>query len=194
MTFLAQPRLWLLVGVALLLIIYVVAQRRRRRYAVRFTNLALLDAVAPERPGWRRHAPAVLPRRRVIHFVELPPGAFQPFREQCLSHGYRRRVAERGRAIFQACRHTRIPANGFGDLPGKLLDAFRALELIAELFVKGDALQLITHDLELLLLVGRVVGLGGRAVALDAPRENSASVLERWASILRRSTVRNFAA
>jgi Ca-activated chloride channel family protein len=60
MTFLAQPRLWLLVGVALLLIIYVVAQRRRRRYAVRFTNLALLDSVAPERPGWRRHAPAVL--------------------------------------------------------------------------------------------------------------------------------------
>jgi Ca-activated chloride channel homolog len=60
MTFLAQSRLWLLVGVAALLAIYVVAQRRRQRYAVRFTNLALLDAVAPQRPGWRRHAPAVL--------------------------------------------------------------------------------------------------------------------------------------
>jgi Ca-activated chloride channel homolog len=60
MTFLAQSRLWLLVGVAALLVIYVVAQRRRSRYAVRFTNLALLDAVAPQRPGWRRHAPAAL--------------------------------------------------------------------------------------------------------------------------------------
>jgi Ca-activated chloride channel homolog len=60
MTFLAQSRLWLLVGVAALLMIYVVAQRRRSRYAVRFTNLALLDAVAPERPGWRRHVPAAL--------------------------------------------------------------------------------------------------------------------------------------
>jgi Ca-activated chloride channel homolog len=60
MTFLAQSRLWLLVGVAALLAIYVLAQRRRQRYAVRFTNLALLDAVAPQRPGWRRHAPAVL--------------------------------------------------------------------------------------------------------------------------------------
>ncbi len=60
MTFLAQSRLWLLVGVLALAVIYVVAQRRRGRYAVRFTNLALLDAVAPERPGWRRHAPAVM--------------------------------------------------------------------------------------------------------------------------------------
>jgi Ca-activated chloride channel family protein len=58
--FLSPGRLWLLVGVAALALAYVVLQRRRSRYAVRFTNLRLLDKVAPARPAWRRHVPAVL--------------------------------------------------------------------------------------------------------------------------------------
>ncbi len=58
MTFLSPGRLWLLLAVAALVAVYLLAQRRRSAYAVRFTNLALLDKVAPRRPGWRRHAPA----------------------------------------------------------------------------------------------------------------------------------------
>lgn len=59
MTFLAGDRLWLLGAVAALVVVYVVLQvRRRTTYAVRFTNLALLDVVAPKRPGWRRHVAA----------------------------------------------------------------------------------------------------------------------------------------
>ena len=58
--FLQAGRLWLLVAVAGLALLYVVRLRRRDAYAVRFTNLALLDAVAPKRPGWRRHLPALL--------------------------------------------------------------------------------------------------------------------------------------
>ena len=58
-TFVEQARLWLLLGVAALAISYLITQRRRSTYAVRFTNLALLDSVAPKRPGWRRHLPAV---------------------------------------------------------------------------------------------------------------------------------------
>ncbi|GIJ69807.1 VWA domain-containing protein [Virgisporangium ochraceum] len=60
MTFESPARLWLLIGVAALAIAYVFVQRRRSRYTVRFTNLALLDKVAPKRPGWRRHLPAGL--------------------------------------------------------------------------------------------------------------------------------------
>ena len=60
MTFAAPARLGLLIAVAALAVGYIVAQRRRPRYAVRFTNLALLDVVAPDRPGLRRHLPAVV--------------------------------------------------------------------------------------------------------------------------------------
>ena len=58
MTLLAPYWLWLLGAVAALVAAYLLAQWRRPDYAVRFTNLALLDTVAPRRPGWRRHLPA----------------------------------------------------------------------------------------------------------------------------------------
>ncbi|MDQ2825534.1 MAG: BatA domain-containing protein, partial [Actinomycetota bacterium] len=58
MTFLSPGHLWLLVAVGLATGAYVARQFRRKGYAVRFTNLALLDSLAPKRPGWRRHVPA----------------------------------------------------------------------------------------------------------------------------------------
>lgn len=58
--FLAPGRLWWLLAVALLAAAYVAAQLVRRQDVVRFTNVDLLDRVAPQRPGWRRHAIAVL--------------------------------------------------------------------------------------------------------------------------------------
>lgn len=59
MSFFAPDRLWLLAAVAALVGLYVLALRRRRRYGVRFSNLGLLDKVAPRGPGWRRHLPAL---------------------------------------------------------------------------------------------------------------------------------------
>ncbi|MDG4798080.1 VWA domain-containing protein [Micromonospora sp. WMMD1082] len=60
MTWQSPERLWLLAGVAALIVGYLLTQRRHSRYAVRFTNLRLLDKVAPARPAWRRHVPAGL--------------------------------------------------------------------------------------------------------------------------------------
>ena len=58
LTFLSRGRLWFLLVVAALIAAYVMMQLRRKDYAVRFTNLALLESIAPKRPGWRRHVPA----------------------------------------------------------------------------------------------------------------------------------------
>jgi Ca-activated chloride channel family protein len=58
--FLAPGRLWLLLLVAALGVGYVVVLRWRRTATVRFTQVELLDKVAPRRPRWRRHLVAAL--------------------------------------------------------------------------------------------------------------------------------------
>jgi Ca-activated chloride channel homolog len=58
--YLAPGRLWLLLAIPLLAIAYVVVLRWRRVAQVRFTQVDLLDEIAPRRPGWRRHVVAVL--------------------------------------------------------------------------------------------------------------------------------------
>jgi Ca-activated chloride channel family protein len=59
-TFLAPERLWFLLLIPALVALYVVLQRRRSHYAVRFTNLSLLDTVAPRRVNWRQHVAVLL--------------------------------------------------------------------------------------------------------------------------------------
>ncbi len=60
MSFLAPARLLLFVLVALLVVAYVLLQARSKRFAMRYTNLSLLNEVAPRHPGWRRHVSAML--------------------------------------------------------------------------------------------------------------------------------------
>lgn len=58
-TFLHSTRLWWFVVLGLLTIAYIAMQFVRKRAAVRFTNVDLLDKIAPVRPNWRRHIPAL---------------------------------------------------------------------------------------------------------------------------------------
>jgi Ca-activated chloride channel family protein len=55
MHFLSPGRLWFLLLIPLIVAGYIFLQHRRSQYALRFTNIALLDRVAPRRPQWRRH-------------------------------------------------------------------------------------------------------------------------------------------
>ncbi|ANZ42131.1 hypothetical protein BBK82_45570 [Lentzea guizhouensis] len=48
----------LLIAIGVLLAAYVVVQRMRRKRVLRFTNLELLEKVAPKRERWSRHVPA----------------------------------------------------------------------------------------------------------------------------------------
>ena len=60
MTF-ADPILLLgLLLVPVALVVYRLVQRRRSRYAVRFTNVDLLENLVPRTPAWRRHVPPAL--------------------------------------------------------------------------------------------------------------------------------------
>lgn len=69
MKFLEPIWLLVLVGVLGLVALYLVMQLRRKRYAARFTNVALLDKVAPKRPGWRRHIAFILMALALVAFT-----------------------------------------------------------------------------------------------------------------------------
>ena len=59
LTFLAPGRLVLMILPVTLTVAYLLLQARRKRYALRFTTVSMLDRVAPDRPGWRRHLTAL---------------------------------------------------------------------------------------------------------------------------------------
>lgn len=60
MSFLEAGRLWLLLLPVAGIAAYLWSLRRHERFAVRFSNVELLESVMPDRPGWRRHLPVLV--------------------------------------------------------------------------------------------------------------------------------------
>jgi Ca-activated chloride channel family protein len=79
MNFLSPERLLLLPLVAALFVVYLVVQGRRRSYAIKFTNIAMLDRIAPRKPGWKRHVPALF---FIMAMAVLVVGFAQPTHEE----------------------------------------------------------------------------------------------------------------
>lgn len=77
--FLHPGRLWLLSLLAVLGGAIVLGGVQRRRRAVRFTNLDLLDSIAPARPTWRRHVASAL---ILLGFGVGVLALAQPYREE----------------------------------------------------------------------------------------------------------------
>jgi Ca-activated chloride channel family protein len=59
MTFVTPWWLLLLIAPVGLAVAYLLIQRTRQKTALRFTSVDLLASVAPRRPGWQRHVPAL---------------------------------------------------------------------------------------------------------------------------------------
>jgi Ca-activated chloride channel homolog len=75
----ASPLALLLLVIPLgLAIAYVIRSRTRSSYAVQFTNLDLLDEIAPDSPGWRRQVPAAA---LLLALLSLVIGIAQPTRD-----------------------------------------------------------------------------------------------------------------
>ncbi|WP_158885660.1 VWA domain-containing protein [Amycolatopsis anabasis] len=69
----------LLFAVAAVAVGYFLAQRVRRKRTMKFTNLELLDKVAPKSQGWIRHVPAAL---ILVSLILLTVGLAGPTAEQ----------------------------------------------------------------------------------------------------------------
>lgn len=132
MNFIAADRLLLLLAVAALAAAYVVMQvRGRQRYAVRFTNVALLGAVAPRRPGWRRHVPAALLLASLVGMVVS------------LARPSRAELVPRERATIMMAIDVSISMDATDVRPSRLASAKQAATSFTELLPERINLGLV---------------------------------------------------
>lgn len=130
-----QSPWWLLFLLVIALIAggYVVAQRLRQRNVMRFTNLALLEKVAPRRPRAERHVPAVL---LLVGLAMLTVALASPTKEQ-------REPRDRATVILAVDVSLSMEATDV--LPSRLIAAQEAAKNFAEGLPPGLNLGLVSY-------------------------------------------------
>jgi Ca-activated chloride channel family protein len=140
-----------LLGVAALLLVgYLIVQRRRRKHIMRFTNLDLLEKVAPRRQGWPRHVPAAL---LILALVLLSVGLAGPTAEA---------KVPRNRATVMLAIDVSLSMKATDVSPNRL----QAAQVSAKSFAEG-----LTPGVNLGL-----VSFAGSATVLVAPTTDRATV------------------
>lgn len=124
---------WLLLiaVVAALAVGYVILQRLRRRDTKRFTNLELLERVAPRRPGWQRHIPPAL---LAVGLILLSIALAGPTAEQ---------KVPRNRATVMLVIDVSLSMNSKDIPPSRLVAAQQAAKSFADQLTPGVNLGLI---------------------------------------------------
>ena len=122
----------LLVVVAGLVAGYVWMLRRQRRHLLRFANLAMLERVAPNRPGWQRHLPIAL---LLVALVLLTVALAGPTAEQ---------KVPRNRATVMLVIDVSLSMQATDIEPSRLAAAQRSAKQFAEELTPGVNLGLIS--------------------------------------------------
>lgn len=142
----------LLLVVAALVIGYLWMLRRQRRNLLRFANLAMLERVAPDRPGWQRHVPLAL---LLVALVLLTVALAGPTAE---------RKVPRNRATVMLVIDVSLSMQATDIEPSRLAAAQRSAKTFAEQLTPGVNLGLISF--------------AGSATVLVPPTTERASVTQ----------------
>lgn len=142
----------LLVVLAALVAGYLWMQRRQRRHLLRFANLAMLESVAPDRPGWRRHVPVAL---LLVALVLLTIALAGPTAEQ---------KVPRNRATVMLVIDVSLSMQATDIEPSRLAAAQRSAKAFTEELTPGVNLGLISF--------------AGSPTVLVSPTTERASVIQ----------------
>ncbi|SDC18010.1 VWA domain-containing protein [Actinokineospora iranica] len=145
----------LLIAVAALAAGYLLAQRARRKRTLRFTNLELLEKVAPKRQTWLRHLPAVV---MVLGLLLLTTAMAGPTAEQ---------KVPRNRATVILVIDVSLSMEATDVEPTRLKAAQVAAKSFAEGLTPGVNLGLITFAGTATVLVAPTTDREGVGKAID---------------------------
>ena len=159
--------LWLLLiaVVAVLAVGYVVVQRLRHRDIQRFTNLELLERVAPRRPGWQRHIP---PAMLAVGLILLSIALAGPTAEQ---------KVPRNRATVMMVIDVSLSMNSKDITPSRLAAAQQAAKSFADQLTPGVNMGLIEFAGSATVLVSPTTDREQVKAGIDAlkPAEGTAT-------------------